>query len=106
MKCDNLFTTLHAQYNTYPAPLQDFEGFHYDVCEVSRQLSLTEDFYRRLEARKTQRIQEMINSWNKVTPFIAPSWRGVDDVRKASGFRGWSGQWPHRGLVDAKIKLK
>lgn len=80
MKCDDLFTTLHTQYNTYPAPLQDFEAFHHDICDISQLSSSIDDFRRHLAERKAQRIREMTNSWDDITPFITAAYSNLPDA--------------------------
>ncbi|RKU43735.1 hypothetical protein DL546_005542 [Coniochaeta pulveracea] len=61
-KKDDLVTTLHDQYNTYPIPIQDPEAFHHDVFECSQEAGTTEDFHRLLASRKEQRLRELNGS--------------------------------------------
>ncbi|KAK3936418.1 hypothetical protein QBC46DRAFT_395137 [Diplogelasinospora grovesii] len=59
LKGDDLFTKLHDQYNTFPSSIQDPEAFHHDVYEISHEASTTDEFYRLLQDRKQQRLQEL-----------------------------------------------
>lgn len=59
MKRDELFTTLHDQYNTIPSAIQDAEAFHHDVYEISNVATNTHEFHRLLADRKEQRIREL-----------------------------------------------
>jgi hypothetical protein len=82
MQCQDLITTLHQQYNTYEATLQDFEAFHHDVLEISTSSSSTSDFHLRMEERKQLRLQEMTDTWDHISSHISaaygdlstPSW--------------------------------
>ncbi|KAI1418870.1 hypothetical protein F5Y12DRAFT_386131 [Xylaria sp. FL1777] len=66
MGLDELFTTLHNQFNTWPAPIQDFKAFHSDVWEISNIASTKEELFRALESRKKQRSEEMAQAWNDI----------------------------------------
>ncbi|KAI1746460.1 hypothetical protein F4782DRAFT_524433 [Xylaria castorea] len=66
MSLDELFTTLHNQFNTWPAPIQDFKAFHSDVSEMSNTARTKEELFRALESRKTQRSEEMARAWNDI----------------------------------------
>ncbi|KAL2015372.1 hypothetical protein VTK56DRAFT_5748 [Thermocarpiscus australiensis] len=59
LKRDDLFTTLHHQYNTVPSPILDPEAFHHDVCELSHQARTAGEFHRLLQDRKEQRLREL-----------------------------------------------
>jgi len=62
MKRDDLFTSLHDQYNTFTFSLQDPEAFHADVYEISHDADSTEEFHRMLAERRKQRLQELHES--------------------------------------------
>ncbi|KAK3693392.1 hypothetical protein B0T22DRAFT_496195 [Podospora appendiculata] len=62
LKRDDLFSTLHEQYNTFPSTIQDPEAFHHDVYEISNEATTTDDFYRLLRVRKEQRLRELNES--------------------------------------------
>ncbi|KAL1845102.1 hypothetical protein VTK73DRAFT_1126 [Phialemonium thermophilum] len=62
LKRDDLFTTLHDQYNTIPSSIQDPEAFHHDVFEISLEASTPAEFHRLLAARKEQRLYELNES--------------------------------------------
>ncbi|KAI1743721.1 hypothetical protein F4680DRAFT_409204 [Xylaria scruposa] len=66
MSMDELFTTLHSRFNTWPAPLQSFEAFHHDVWEISKAVSTKEDLFKALEIRKRQRSEEMAEAWESI----------------------------------------
>ncbi len=61
MKREELFTTLHDQYNTVSSSIQDPEAFHHDVYEISNVATSTSEFHRLLSDRKEQRIRELNN---------------------------------------------
>ncbi|KAK0624876.1 hypothetical protein B0T17DRAFT_577526 [Bombardia bombarda] len=62
LKRDDLFSTLHDQYNTFPSTIQDPEAFHHDVYEISHEASTTKEFHHLLEGRKQQRLRELNES--------------------------------------------
>ncbi|KAK4210644.1 hypothetical protein QBC37DRAFT_29134 [Rhypophila decipiens] len=62
LKREDLLTKLHDQYNTFPSSIQDPEAFHHDVYEISTEATSTDEFYRLLEERKQQRLQELNES--------------------------------------------
>ncbi|KAM0258448.1 hypothetical protein ACHAQJ_003787 [Trichoderma viride] len=62
MKRDDLFTTLHDQYNTFTYTLQDPEAFHHDVYEISHHADTAEEFHRFMAARQRQRLSELQES--------------------------------------------
>ena len=57
---------LFDQFNTYVAPLQDFNAFFCDVKDISRQASTADEFYTLLKARKEQRQAELQESFRRV----------------------------------------
>ncbi|KAK4129685.1 hypothetical protein N657DRAFT_640357 [Parathielavia appendiculata] len=59
LKKDDLFGTLHDQYNTVPSPILDPEAFHHDVYEISQQATSVGEFHRLLSDRKQQRLREL-----------------------------------------------
>lgn len=59
MKREDLFTTLHHQYNTFASSIQDPEAFHHDVWEISNTASTEEEFRQLLADRKEQRLREL-----------------------------------------------
>ncbi|KXJ85299.1 hypothetical protein Micbo1qcDRAFT_169510 [Microdochium bolleyi] len=71
----DLFTTLHQKFNTYQAPLQDFEAFHHDVSELGAVATDKADLYRRLAVRQRQRFTEMNTALDSISSRItgAPS---------------------------------
>ncbi|KOS18183.1 hypothetical protein ESCO_002427 [Escovopsis weberi] len=66
MKRDDLFTTLHDQYNTFSFALQDPEAFHHDVYEVCHLADSPEAFHRLLADRQRQRITEIQESFESL----------------------------------------
>ncbi|KAH0489174.1 hypothetical protein TgHK011_009617 [Trichoderma gracile] len=62
LKRDDLFTTLHDQYNTFTYTLQDPEAFHHDVYEISHRADTAEEFHRFMAARQRQRLTELEES--------------------------------------------
>ncbi|KAI0398704.1 hypothetical protein F4802DRAFT_592373 [Xylaria palmicola] len=66
MNLDELFTTLHDQFNTWPAPLQNFEAFHHDVWEISSTVATKQELFSALELRRKQRSEEMARVWDVI----------------------------------------
>lgn len=62
MKRDELFTTLHDQYNTFSYTIQDPEAFHHDVYEISRDADTTTEFHRMMADRRQMRLRELNES--------------------------------------------
>lgn len=62
MKRDDLFTTLHDQYNTFSYTLQDPEAFHHDVYEISRDADTVDEFHRMMADRRQMRLRELNES--------------------------------------------
>ncbi|OAQ62915.1 hypothetical protein VFPPC_14493 [Pochonia chlamydosporia 170] len=62
MKRDDLFTTLHDQYNTFSFTLQDPEAFHHDVYEISRDADTAHEFHRMMADRRQMRLRELNES--------------------------------------------
>lgn len=56
---DDLNTTLHNRFNTFPSAIQDPEAFHHDVYELSTQAHTLEEFERLMEERKKLRLKEL-----------------------------------------------
>ncbi|KAK3897218.1 hypothetical protein C8A05DRAFT_48083 [Staphylotrichum tortipilum] len=59
LKRDDLFGSLHAQYNTFASPIQDPAAFHHDVYELSHKASTADELRRLLDDRKQQRMREL-----------------------------------------------
>ncbi|ETS84543.1 hypothetical protein PFICI_02568 [Pestalotiopsis fici W106-1] len=59
LKREDLFTTLHDQYNTFPSSIQDPEAFHHDVWEISNTASTQDEFHALLADRKELRLREL-----------------------------------------------
>ncbi|KAI1165636.1 hypothetical protein F5B18DRAFT_649586 [Nemania serpens] len=71
MSLDELFTTLHNQFNTWPAPLQDWEAFHHDVWEISEAATTKEELMSGIESRMKTRCAEMTRVWDLITVHLA-----------------------------------
>lgn len=59
LKQNDLNTTLHEKYNTFPSAIQDPEAFHHDVYELSTRADTRGEFEQLMEERKTQRLKEL-----------------------------------------------
>jgi hypothetical protein len=59
LKRDDLFTSLHDQYNTFTFSLQDPQAFHADVYEIAHDANTAKDFHRLMADRRRQRLQEL-----------------------------------------------
>ncbi|KAG6023406.1 hypothetical protein E4U19_004416 [Claviceps sp. Clav32 group G5] len=62
MKRDDLFTTLHDQYNTFSYTLQDPDAFHHDVYEISHDADTVDEFHRLMADRRQLRLRELRES--------------------------------------------
>ncbi|KAG5970246.1 hypothetical protein E4U58_000574 [Claviceps cyperi] len=62
MKRDDLFTTLHDQYNTFLYTLQDPDAFHHDVYEISHDANTVDEFHRLMADRRQLRLRELRES--------------------------------------------
>ncbi|KAI1130118.1 hypothetical protein F5Y10DRAFT_290143 [Nemania abortiva] len=71
MRLDELFTTLHTEFNTWRAPLQTFEAFHHDVWELSNTATTRDELFRALAERRKQREEEMGEAWNNIAERLA-----------------------------------
>jgi hypothetical protein len=71
MDLEDLFTTLHQQYNTGTIPLQDFQAFHHDVNELSRKAKTPEEFHRLMAERSEFRRKELLKSFESVAQQLA-----------------------------------
>lgn len=80
LKRDDLFGTLHDQYNTVPSPILDPTAFHHDVFEISHQAASADEFHRLLDERKQQRLRELNSSFESAaTEIVAnPSLIGTE----------------------------
>jgi hypothetical protein len=87
MSMDELFTTLHSRLNTWSAPLQSFEAFHYDVWEVPKATSTREDLFRALEMRKRKRSQGMSGLWEFMTIYMTVGRNMLSDDHWVHGAR-------------------
>ena len=73
---------LYDQYNTYPAPLQDFQNFFSDVKELSWKANTKLEFQELMRARKNQRQRELRDAYDEVAVQLtanpellpAPNW--------------------------------
>ncbi|WAO94749.1 Hypothetical protein NCS54_01234700 [Fusarium falciforme] len=63
---DDLFGDLHERFNTVPMFIQDPDAFHHDVNEIAHQALDKEDFYARLQKRRDQRVEELLDMENKI----------------------------------------
>ncbi|KAJ1322906.1 hypothetical protein MN608_11758 [Microdochium nivale] len=81
----DMFTTLHKKYNTYQAPLQDFEAFHHDVSELGVLAVDREDLNRRLAARQRQRFTEMVGAFGSLTSRITGNPACYDAAANGTG---------------------
>ncbi|KAL6877125.1 hypothetical protein J3F83DRAFT_441244 [Trichoderma novae-zelandiae] len=85
LKRDDLFTTLHDQYNTFTYTLQDPEAFHHDVYEISHRADTAEEFHRFMAARQRQRLSELHESLESLAVEIIanPKLMGSDQWQHA-----------------------
>lgn len=85
MKRDDLFTTLHDQYNTFSFTLQDPEAFHHDVYEISRDAETTAEFHRMMADRRQMRLRELNESLETLAVEIIanPTLMGTDQWQYA-----------------------
>ncbi len=62
----DLFTTLHARYNTRTCPIQDPGAFIVEVRECIDESPDVETFYAKMDERKDQRVRELEDAWSQV----------------------------------------
>ncbi|KAK4138743.1 hypothetical protein BT67DRAFT_431269 [Trichocladium antarcticum] len=62
----DLFTTLHARFNTRICPIQDPGAFIVDVRECIDESPDVETFYAKMDGRKDQRARELEDAWSQV----------------------------------------
>ncbi|KAI0402890.1 hypothetical protein F4802DRAFT_617311 [Xylaria palmicola] len=67
MGLNELFTTLHNQFNSWPAPIQDFKAFHSDVSEMLNTARTKEELFRALKAWGKKQSEEMARAGNDIT---------------------------------------
>ncbi|KAI0474746.1 hypothetical protein F4859DRAFT_481848 [Xylaria cf. heliscus] len=87
MGMDELFTTLHSQFNTWSAPLQSFEAFHHDVWEISKAAATKEDLFLALEKRKKKRCEEMARVWDFMAIYMTAGRSILPDDHWIHGIR-------------------
>ncbi|KAF2493697.1 hypothetical protein BU16DRAFT_439859, partial [Lophium mytilinum] len=56
---EDLYTTLHDQYNTFPSAIQDREAFYHDVLDVATHAANADQFHTGLQERRAARLQEL-----------------------------------------------
>ncbi|GAO13713.1 uncharacterized protein UV8b_01647 [Ustilaginoidea virens] len=88
MKRDDLFTTLHDQYNTIPYSLQDPEAFHLDVYEISRDADTVDKFHQMMADRRLMRLRELNDSLETLAVEIIanPKLMGTEQWQQALQF--------------------
>ncbi|KAH7024988.1 uncharacterized protein B0I36DRAFT_366886 [Microdochium trichocladiopsis] len=101
---NDLFTSLHEQYNTYRAPLQDFEAFHHDISEAAAAAADTADFHRRMAIRQKERLTEMIAALDHVALRVTASPGVFDGASSASTWADSVAFFRHRSL-DAIVRF-
>jgi hypothetical protein len=66
MDFEDLFTTLHQQYNIGTIHVQDFEAFHHDVDELCRQAKTRDEFHKLMAERSDLRRRELMEAFESV----------------------------------------
>ncbi len=62
----DLFTTLHARFNTRTCPIQHPGAFIVDVRECIDESPDVETSYAKMDERKDQRVRELEDAWSQV----------------------------------------
>lgn len=85
MKRDDLFSSLHDQYNTFSFNIQDIEAFHHDVSEISRDADTADEFHRMMAERRQMRLRELNKSLESLAIEIIanPKLLGIDQWQHA-----------------------
>ncbi|OAA31974.1 hypothetical protein AAL_01306 [Moelleriella libera RCEF 2490] len=85
MKRDDLFSSLHDQYNTFSFNIQDIEAFHHDVSEISRDADTADEFHRMMAERRQMRLHELNKSLESLAIEIIanPKLLGIDQWQHA-----------------------
>ena len=100
MKPEDLFRTLHKQYNTVPYKIQGYEAFHHDVDEIAAEAEDKADFHRRLSLRRDQRIGEITRAWDNISPkLLYQSPVLDDDPKRVTAFLGFTSNLSLDGLM-------
>ncbi|KAI0388360.1 hypothetical protein F5Y17DRAFT_226387 [Xylariaceae sp. FL0594] len=79
---DDLFTTLHAEFNTINIAIQDPLSWFSDVRELARQCDSKAEFDTALRQRRESRYRELYQAWDKIVfehIFRHPERRKRDD---------------------------
>ncbi|KAI8713048.1 hypothetical protein NCS52_01248100 [Fusarium sp. LHS14.1] len=79
---DDLFGDLHERFNTVPMFIQDPDAFHHDVNEIARQALNKEDFYARLQKRRDQRLEELLDMENKIGALHVSGYNRLTDNQR------------------------
>ncbi|KAI0110842.1 hypothetical protein GGR51DRAFT_569461 [Nemania sp. FL0031] len=79
MRLDALWKSLHEEYNTWKAPMAEFEIFALDVKELSHIATTKEEFLSSLEARKKQRVEELAGGWDAAAIHLSIGHKRLSD---------------------------
>lgn len=66
----DLFTTLHARFNTRTCPIQDPGAFLVDVRECIDESPDIETFYAKMDKRRDERVRELEGAWSNVASLM------------------------------------
>ncbi|KAF4506051.1 hypothetical protein G6O67_006173 [Ophiocordyceps sinensis] len=78
---DDLFGELHQRFNTMPNPtfIQDPDAFHHDVAEIACKALDKDDFLARLQARRDERLAELLDIRNQLWYLLSFGYSRMDD---------------------------
>ncbi|KAH9900084.1 hypothetical protein F4778DRAFT_739979 [Xylariomycetidae sp. FL2044] len=68
---DDLYGCLHDRFNTVPFYIQDPFAFHRDATELAYKSDNQEHFYKLMEERKHQRLEELREAFDKITSSLS-----------------------------------
>ncbi|KAL7796540.1 hypothetical protein V8C37DRAFT_372098 [Trichoderma ceciliae] len=100
---EDLFTTLHARFNTRVLPIQDPESFHRDVRECASFTSDEDEFYSKLEERKAQRIAELVKAWGDIRSIVGTCPQVLTCPKCYDKKKELDGGWPTDTLNDPMV---
>ncbi|KAH8655750.1 hypothetical protein BX600DRAFT_515449 [Xylariales sp. PMI_506] len=67
---NDIFGTLHEEYNTVPAPIQDMRSFHRDVKAIAEKAENKKDFCHLLSQNKINRLGYIASEWKATATLV------------------------------------
>ncbi|KAK2011603.1 hypothetical protein LZ32DRAFT_606245 [Colletotrichum eremochloae] len=70
-KTDDLYTTLHSEFNTVPFAILDLRDFSHEVQDTSNQASSRAEFRQLLEERSQKRVRSLQANFSEAADYLA-----------------------------------